>query len=91
METKQMTANKKCQECEEEFYNEVDDECPKCGYGKINKEDDLILLMWDRERGQHHQVILNKSLQQTKKGVVYLHQGMRMQKTYEEERDGGKF
>ena len=51
----------------------------------MEKEDDLILLVWDRERGQHHQVILNKSLQQPKKGVVYLHEGMRMQKTYEEE------
>ncbi len=89
METEQIMGNKTCLECNEEFYNEIDNECPKCGNGKINKEDDLILLVWDGKRGQHHQLILNKSLQQPKKGVVYLHQGMRMQKTLEEELKGG--
>ncbi len=88
METKQTMGNQICIECGEEFNNEVDNECPKCGHGK--KEDTLILLKWDGGRGYHHQVILNKSLQQPKKGVIYLHEGMRMQKTYEEERERGK-
>ncbi len=26
-----METNKKCKECGEEFQNEIDDECPKCG------------------------------------------------------------
>lgn len=66
--------------------------CERCGSNELEeveettetKEDDLILLKWDAVRGEHHQVILTKSLQQPKKGTVYLHEGMRMQKTYEE-------
>lgn len=79
--------NKTCYECGEKFQNQVDDECPKCGHGKLNNEDVFILLIWDEEIGNHRQVILNKSLQQPNKGVVYLHKGMRMQKTYEEEQN----
>ncbi len=86
-EFRNLCANQTCPECGEEFFNTVDNECPKCGHGK--KEETFILLKWDARRGQHHQVILNKSLQQPKKTVVYLHEGMRMQKTYEEEQEGG--
>ncbi len=32
-----METNKKCKECGEEFQNEVDDECPMCGHGKVEK------------------------------------------------------
>lgn len=49
------------------------------------KEDVFILLKWDKNIGQHRQVILNKSLKQPKKGIVYLHSGMAMQKTFEED------
>ncbi len=46
-----METNKKCKECGEEFQNEIDDECPKCGNGKRAIKNVKVTLHTYREGG----------------------------------------
>ena len=70
METKQTMGNQTCVECGEEFNNEVDNECPKCGHGKTSQVNKLssveerldwceqyikiLLELKDEARGMHN-------------------------------------
>lgn len=52
---------------------------------ETKQEPTYIELVWDGKIGKYRQVILNKTLQQNKEGVVFLSRGMALQKTYEED------
>ncbi len=89
METKQTMGNQTCVECGEEFQNEIDDECPKCGHGKTSQingltsieerlrwcEQYIKILLTSKDESEQMHILDGKEISEIKQRLAKLEGG----------------